>query len=144
MIWDDITGLCYLEIAQKVIEGDRCHMITYASDFEIAQNSNRLVSFYFLLAFESIWNQQIFLIFVNENFSIKYYIYLNWWINRTSHFVKLNLTLLFWNKKQVFRSYYFAELLNKNYISFVAYGIINGIIIYTKRFINFIRLKSDS
>ena len=34
----------YLEITQKVIEGGICHVMAYASDFEMAQNSNHWVS----------------------------------------------------------------------------------------------------
>ena len=38
-----------LEIAQKAIEGCHCHMMAYAFDFELAQNSNHSVFLIFLL-----------------------------------------------------------------------------------------------
>ena len=41
-------GKANLEIAHKAVEGEKCHLIAYASGFDLAQNSNRLVSLTFL------------------------------------------------------------------------------------------------
>ena len=56
------------EIAQKAIEGCHCHMMAYAFDFELAQNSNHSVFLIFLLEISiTCQNSELAHFFLFEN-----------------------------------------------------------------------------
>ena len=43
MYQNDYDG--YLEVTERVVDGVGCNLVAYATDFEIAQNSNRVQYF---------------------------------------------------------------------------------------------------